>query len=67
MRKDAAAIEDEKKVEKRREKVIKEIDDRRNDILAEKNKEFVKNLTNYEFDQMKKEMQQLKIKNADLS
>ena len=36
MRKDAAAIEDEKKVEKRREKVIKEIDDRRNDILAEK-------------------------------
>ena len=36
VRKDAAAIEDEKKVEKRREKVIKEIDDRRNDVLAEK-------------------------------
>ena len=32
-----------------------------------KNKEFVKILTNYEFDQMKKEMQQLKIENADLS
>ena len=54
-------------MEKRREKVIKKLDNLRKNILEEKSNEFVKNLTNYEIEEMKKEIEHLKKNNADLS